>query len=87
MRISKIEDQLSIVDEIVYDKELALIMLGGFPPTWETFSTTIGNNNKCPSFDQLLGKCGQEEARRISKGRIPKHEEGIPITFVFQDKK
>jgi len=75
MRISKIKDQLS------FDKEL-----GGISPTWETFITTINNNDKFPTFD-LLGKCSQEETQMISRGRIPKHDEGQPTAFSIQGNK
>ena len=86
-RISKIKAQLSIFGEVVSDKELVLIMLGGLPSSWESFITTISNNDKFPTFDELLGKCSQEEAKMISRGRIPKHEEGEPTAFVVQGKK
>lgn len=69
MRILKIKDQLSISGEVVSNEELVLIMLGGLP-SWETFSTTISNNGKFLTFNELLGKCNQEEAKMISGGRI-----------------
>ena len=57
MRISKIKDQLSTLCEVVSDKELVLIMLGDLPSSWETFITTISNNDKFPTFDKVLGNC------------------------------
>ena len=87
MRISKIKEQLSTTGEIVSDKDLVLITLGGLSPTWETSITTINKNDNFPAFDELLGKCSQEEARMISRGRIPKHEEGEPTSFIVQGKK
>jgi len=85
--ISKIKDQLSTFGEVVSDKELVLIMLGGLP-SWENFITTISNKDKFPTFDELLGKCSEEEeVRMISRGRITKHKEGEPTPFAVQGKK
>ena len=84
MRISKIKDQLSTSSEVVSDKELVLITLAGLPSSWETFITTINNNDKFPTLDELLGKCSQEDGKMISRGRIPKHDEGEPTAFVVQ---
>lgn len=87
MRISQLKDQLLTVGEIVSDRELMLIALGGLPMIWETFVTTVSNNDRFPSFDELLGKCIQEESRMISRGRIQKHEDGEPTAFSAQAKK
>ena len=73
--------------ESMSDRELVLIALQGLPPIWEKFITTISNNDKFLTFDELIVKCAQEETRMISRGRIQKHEEGVPSTFVAQDKK
>jgi len=53
-------------------------MLGSLPSSWAAFITTINNNDKFPTFHERLGKCSQEEVKMISRGRIPKHEEGEP---------
>lgn len=68
------------------DRELVLIALQGLPQ-FGRFITTISNNDKFLSFDELVGKCTQEETRMISRGRIQKHEEGKPCAFAAQDKK
>lgn len=86
MRISQVKELLSI-GEIIADRELVLVTLGGLPMYWETFITTISNNDKLPTFDELLGKCTQEESKMISRGRIQKHEEGEPIAFSAEAKK
>jgi len=56
MRISRLKDQLQRVGETVPDRELVIVTLGGFPPIWETFITTISNNNAFLSFDEIVGK-------------------------------
>lgn len=58
-----------------------MITLQGLPPIWKTFNTTLSNNNRLPTFDDLIGKCAQEETRTIYRGRIQKHEEGEPFTL------
>ena len=83
MRISQLKDQIFTASEIVSDRELVLIALGGLPNIWETFITTITKNDEFPTFYDLLGKCTQEETRMISRGIIQKHEEGEAITFFF----
>lgn len=57
MRVSQLKDQLLIVGEPMSYKELVLIALGGLPPIWETFITTISNNEKFPTFDEFVRKC------------------------------
>lgn len=64
-----------------------LITLGILSPTWENFITTIRNNYKFHTFDELMGKYSQEDSKIIAEGRIPKHEEGEPTSFSVQNKK
>ena len=64
-----------------------MVTLQGLPPIWETFITTISNNNILTTFDELVGRCTQEETMMIARGMIQKHEEGDPSTFAAQDKK
>lgn len=87
MRISQLKDQLLTASEIVSNRELVLITLGGLPMNWDTFITTISNNGKFPTFDEILSKYTQEETRMISTRRTQKHEEGEPTTFATQGKK
>ena len=87
MRISRLRDQLQRVGESVLDKELVIMILRGLPHIWETFITTISNNNVLPSFDELVGKLTYEESRMISRGRIQKHEEVESVAFITNDKK
>ena len=61
------------------DMELVIVTLRGLHPIWETFITTISNNNVLSSFDEIVGNLTQEESRMISRGRIRKHEEGEQI--------
>ena len=56
MRISRLRDQLQRVGENVSDRELIVVTLRGLPPIWETFITTINNNNVFMSFDEIVRK-------------------------------
>lgn len=67
--------------------ELVILTLIGSPPIWETFITTIINNNILSSFDEIVAKITQEESRMISRGRIQKHEEGEPVAYITHDKR
>jgi len=87
MRVFCLRDQLQFVGEQISDRELVVVTLQGLPPIWEIFITTLSNNNVLPSFDELVGKCTQEEAMMIARGRIQKHEEGEPSAFATQNKK
>ena len=49
MRITKIKNHLLAIGEVIVDKELTLIVLGGLPPEWHVFNTTILNNDIIPS--------------------------------------
>lgn len=68
MRLSQLQDQLFSAGESMSDRELVLVAVQGLPPIWETFITTISTNDKFSSFDELVGKCTQEETRMISRG-------------------
>lgn len=86
-RICRLSDQLQRVGDTVPNRELVVVTLRGLPPIWETFNTTISNNNVFRSFDELVGKLTQEESRMISRGRIQKHEEGEAVAFVTHNRK
>lgn len=75
LRMTKIRNRLSIVGEVVPNKEMVLIALGGLSLVSETFITTTNNINTISTFDELLGKCIQEEARMVLRGKISHHEE------------
>ncbi len=86
LKMTKIKNQLSTIGVVAPDKEMVLITLGGLPPVWETFITTINNINIIPTFDELMRKCLQEEASMISRGRIS-HHEGESIAFSAYNKR
>jgi len=65
MRITKIKNDLLSIGEVIVDRELTLITIGGFPREWDVFNTTILNNDRIPGFDELLNRCTQEETRMI----------------------
>eukprot|EP00253_Pinus_taeda_P001599 PITA_01599 len=65
MRITEIKNDLLSIGEAITNKELTLIVLGGLPPEWHVFNTTILNNDRVPGFEELLTKCSQEETRMM----------------------
>lgn len=54
MRIIEIENDLISTGEVIADRELTLIALGGLPCEWDVFNTTILNNGRISGFDELL---------------------------------
>ena len=63
MRITQIKNDLLSIGEVIADKELTLIALGGLSRPWDVFTITILNNDKIHGFDELLATCTQEEMR------------------------
>eukprot|EP00253_Pinus_taeda_P027444 PITA_27444 len=63
MRITEIKNDLLSIGEAIVDMELTLIALGGLPPEWYVFNTTILNNDRIPGFEELLTRCSEEETR------------------------
>lgn len=57
LRMTKIRNQMSTTGEVVPNKEMVFISLGGLSPFWDTFITTIKNINTIPTVDELPGKC------------------------------
>ena len=57
MRITQIKNDLLSIGEVIVDKELTLITLGGLSSPWDVFVTTILNNDRIPNFDELLARC------------------------------
>lgn len=53
MSVSHLRNQLQNVGEPISDRELVMVTLECLPPIWETFSTTINNNNQLHTFDEL----------------------------------
>ncbi len=69
MRIIEIKNDLLSIGEVVGDRELTLIALGGLTREWDVFNTTILNNDRIPSFDELLARCTQEEIRMMERDK------------------
>ena len=65
IRITKIKNDLLSIGEAIANRELTLIALGGLPPEWHVFNTTILNINKIPGFDESPTRCSQEETRMM----------------------
>ena len=61
VRITRIRDDLQVIDEIVLEKELVSITLFGFPPSWSAFASGINSWKENPTFEQLWNARSQEE--------------------------
>ena len=57
MRITQIKTNLLSIGEVIADRELTLIALGVLSRAWDVFNTTILNNDRISSFDELLARC------------------------------
>ena len=57
MRITMKKNDLLSIGEVIADRGLTLIALGGLPREWHVFNTTILNNDKIPGFEELLTRC------------------------------
>jgi len=84
MRITKIKNDLSI-GEVIANRELTLISLGGLSHEWHVFNITILNNNRIPSFAKLLTRCSQEETRMMEMDMPSNRNE--PTAFSMHAKK
>jgi len=69
MRIIKNKNDLLSIGEVVGDRELTLIALGGLTREWDVFNTTILNNDRIPGFDELFARCSQEEIRMMERDK------------------
>jgi len=56
LRITKIKNDLLSIGEVILDRELTLTTLGGLPPEWYVFRTTILNNDRIPGFEELVSR-------------------------------
>eukprot|EP00253_Pinus_taeda_P030163 PITA_30163 len=63
LRVTEIKNDLLSIGEVVPDREMTLTTLGGLPPEWYIFRTTLLNNNVIPRFEELMARCIQEETR------------------------
>ena len=67
--ITEIKNDLLSIGEVVGDRELTLIALGGLTREWGVFNTTILNNDKISGYDELLARCTQEEIRMMERDK------------------
>ena len=51
LRITEIKNDLLSIREVIPDRELTITTLGGLPPEWYIFRTTILNNDRIPGFE------------------------------------
>ena len=69
MKIIQIKNDLLSIGDVTTDRELTLIALGGISRPWDVFVTTILNNDKMISFNELLARCTQDETRMMEKDK------------------
>lgn len=69
MRITEIKNDLLSIREIIGDRELTLIAIGGLIRDWDVFDTTILNNDRISRFEELLARCTQEEIRMMERDK------------------
>ena len=60
LRITEIKNDLLSIGELIPDREMTLMTLGGLPSQWYVFRTTLLNNNVIPGFDKLIAICIQK---------------------------
>ena len=84
MRIIEIKNDLLSIGEVVVDRELTLIALGGLTRAWDVFNTTILNNDMIPGFDELLARCTQEETRMMERDKPSNGNE--PTAFLLMQR-
>lgn len=69
MRTIQIKNDLLSIGEVIADRELTLIALECLSSTWDVFNTTILNNDRIPSFNELLARCIEEEMRMMERDK------------------
>lgn len=69
MRITQVKNDFLYIGEVIADKELTRISLGGLTRPWETFVTTILNNERIAIFNDLLVRCTQEEIMMMERDK------------------
>lgn len=67
LRITKIKNDLLSIRKDIPDRELTRTSLGGLPPEWHVFRTTILKNDRIPRFEELMSRCIQEETRMVEQ--------------------
>eukprot|EP00253_Pinus_taeda_P032346 PITA_32346 len=82
MRITQIKNDLLSIGEVISDRELILIALGGLPRPWDVFVTTILNNDKIPSFDELLARSTQAETRMMEREKPSNRMNPLPSSLM-----
>jgi hypothetical protein len=87
---SQIEDELSVVGDIVDSSKLVRTTLNGFTKSWESFVHGIMAHEHMPIWERLWDDFIQEETRRGS--RSTSHHQGfedgdeVDLAFVAKDK-
>ena len=69
MRITQIKNDLLSTGEVITNKELTLISLGGLSKPWDVSVTTILNIDMIPGFRELLARCTREETRIMDRDK------------------
>ena len=67
LRITEIKNDLLLIGEVIPDRKLTITTLGGLPPKWYIFRTSILNNYRIPGFEELMSRCFQKETRMVEQ--------------------
>ena len=57
MRITRIKDELQVIDEIVQEMELEITALLGLRMSWSAFSSGLNSWKETPTLEQLWNAC------------------------------
>ena len=61
-RVSRIKEQLEVVEEEVENAEIMMTTLNGLPKEWDSLIQGIYARKKLVNFSRVWEECSQEEA-------------------------
>ena len=70
MRISEIKDQLQDLGEVMFDREMATVLLNALPEEWGNFTSSIYGKKEATPFQDLWSLCKIEESRLKAKSDV-----------------
>ena len=70
MRISKIQDQLQDLGEVMSDREMTTVVLNASLEEWGNFTSSIYGKKEATPFQDLWSLCKIEESRLKAKSDV-----------------
>lgn len=67
MRVSQIRDQLQVMGEIIFDKEITTVVLNALLEEWGNFVSSIYGKKEATPFSELWSLCKIEKTRLKEK--------------------